>query len=55
MWRELVVAVEKTNPESLDKMVLDQMLTSLNNCASYRIDSFHYIQGWMISANHVRK
>ena len=54
-WQELVKAVEKTGPDSPEKIAFILMMARLNNCATCNADSYRALHGCIVCAQHSLK
>jgi hypothetical protein len=54
-WRDLVLAVEKTGPDSPEQMAFILMMARLNNCATCNADSYRAMHGCTVCAKQSLK
>src|SRR5450759_3784891 len=54
-WRDLVTAVEKTGPDSPEKMAFILMMARVNSCATCNADSYRAIHGCTVCAKQALK
>ncbi len=54
-WRDLVAAVEKSGPDSLEQMAFILMMARLNSCTTCNADSYRAIHGCTTCAKQALK